>query len=92
MGKRNSNKNNVTDINKMRNKKTRPFKRIKLPVVIISIILIYIAFIFIRQEIIIKDLTKKEKISKKELKELKEEIEDLKQKINKKWKNYYRQK
>ena len=86
MGKRNrsnKNTNNITNINSVKKKKHKIKNKVKLPYIIISVIILYVAIIFIRQELVIRDLTKKNETSEQELKNIQADIKDLKQKINK---------
>lgn len=75
--------NNVTDINSVKKKKSKTPKHINLSHIIIAMIFLYFAVIFVKQEVVIRDLKKQKQVEMKHLKDLKTEIADLKQKINK---------
>ncbi len=64
---------------KIRNKASK-IRGIQIIVVILSI---YLIFTFVKQQIVMKDLTKQNEIADRELKQLKIGVKDLENKINK---------
>lgn len=66
---------------KKKNNKKR--KNISIFHVILAILSVYLIVTFVKQEFVIRDLTKENKLADTELKDLKEDVNDLESKLDK---------
>lgn len=66
-----------------RDRKKKKKRSISIFHVILALVSVYVLVTFIKQEFIIRDLTREEKTADMELKDLKEDIKNLEKKIDK---------